>query len=131
MNHKYDDIINLKRPRTSTHPRMSQLARAAQFSPFAALKGYEEAVAEKARLTQKRPVLSEETKQEINYLLVESLAMHQRLTITYFEADPLKKGGRLISITGQVKKYDDYHQLITVNHDIINIDDIIHVILAD
>ncbi|MGX8680264.1 MAG: YolD-like family protein [bacterium] len=110
---------------------MSQLARAAQFSPFAALKGYEEAVAEKARLTQKRPVLSEEAKQEINYLLVKSLAMHQRLTITYFEPDPLKEGGRLISVTGEIKKYDDYHQLITVNHDIINIDDIIHVILAD
>lgn len=49
MNDKYDDIINLPRPE-SKYPRMPRANRAAQFSPFAALTGHEEAIRETAYL---------------------------------------------------------------------------------
>ena len=55
----YDDIINLPHPESTKHPRMSALDRAAQFSPFAALTGYEDAIAETARLTDTRPELDD------------------------------------------------------------------------
>ncbi len=44
--HQYDDIINLSRPVSKKHPPMAALDRAAQFSPFAALTGYEKALEE-------------------------------------------------------------------------------------
>ena len=43
---KYDDIINLPYPTSKKHPRMAAIDRAAQFSPFAALTGYEKALEE-------------------------------------------------------------------------------------
>lgn len=49
MSNKYDDIINLPRPE-SKYPRMPRANRAAQFSPFAALTGHEEAIRETASL---------------------------------------------------------------------------------
>jgi len=44
MNTLYQDIIGLEHPTSKRHPRMSRLDRAAQFAPFAALKGYEEVI---------------------------------------------------------------------------------------
>jgi len=41
---KYDDIIGLPHPTSKKHPRMAAIDRAAQFSPFAALTGYEQAL---------------------------------------------------------------------------------------
>ncbi len=49
---KYADIINMEHHQSSTHPHMSNYDRAAQFSPFAALTGHEEAIQEKARLNE-------------------------------------------------------------------------------
>ena len=46
---KYDDIINLPHHVSKRHPQMSMWNRAAQFAPFAALTGYEEAILESAR----------------------------------------------------------------------------------
>ena len=51
-NGSYDDIINLKRPSYSEYPKMSLHDRAAQFAPFAALTGYEDAISEEGRLTK-------------------------------------------------------------------------------
>ena len=45
MDH-YEDIISLPHHISKKHPRMSTLDRAAQFSPFAALTGYEDAIEE-------------------------------------------------------------------------------------
>ena len=58
--HKYDDIINLPNPTSKRHPRMSLYARAAQFSPFAALTGHEAAIRETARQTDGKEILSDE-----------------------------------------------------------------------
>ena len=51
----YDDIINLPHHVSQRHPRMSMYNRAAQFSPFAALTGYEKAI-EEAQKSQEAEV---------------------------------------------------------------------------
>lgn len=60
MTEKYEDIINLPHHVSKTRPQMSMLERAAQFSPFAALNGYDDAVKETGRLTDERIELGDE-----------------------------------------------------------------------
>ena len=67
MSGKYDDIIDLPHPTSKKHPRMSRQNRAAQFSPFAALTGYDAAIRETARITEDRRELSEDAAVELNY----------------------------------------------------------------
>ena len=52
--HQYDDIINLPHPTSKKHHRMANADRAAQFSPFAALTGYEKALEETKELAVER-----------------------------------------------------------------------------
>ena len=66
MTGPYDDIIDLPRPVSKKHPPMPMMKRAAQFLPFAALTGYEAAVEETARLTEKKTELSEDMKTILN-----------------------------------------------------------------
>lgn len=112
--HKYDDILYLPHPDSASHPRMSLHDRAAQFSPFAALSGYDEAVRETARLTEQERELDEDEKERLNHKLQmlqeyasgESTAREVLATVVYFEPDGRKAGGRYISCTGMVKRID-------------------------
>ena len=84
-NHKYDEIINLPHPTSKKHPRMSLYARAAQFSPFAALPGNETAIKENVRHTDAQQVLSEEVIAELNkrlYLIAETIGTQQMVEST-------------------------------------------------
>ena len=54
MRRNYDDIINLLCPTSKRHPRMAMIDRAAQFAPFAALTGFEDAIEETGRITIER-----------------------------------------------------------------------------
>lgn len=114
---KYDDIIDLPHPTSGKHRRMSLYDRAAQFSPFAALTGYDAAIKETERLTDERVELDEYTKaaldERIN-LLQENLDQLPEITITYFQPDKRKAGGAYCSITGCVKKIDLYEQYIVM-----------------
>ena len=58
----YDDIIHLPHHVSKTRPQMSMEDRAAQFSPFAALTGYDAAILETGRLTDEKVELGEETR---------------------------------------------------------------------
>lgn len=110
ISHAYDDIIELPHHVSETHARMSLLNRAAQFSPFAALTGYEEAVAETARLTETRLELDEEQKQRINAglrLLAERVRDRPEAAVVYFLPDERKEGGAYRSVRERVKKVDD------------------------
>ena len=97
---------------------MSMHDRAAQFSPFAALSGYEEAVAEEARLTDEKILLDEYEKQRIDEKLQKIRDDLQergkeekpRISVTYFLPDQRKAGGAYVTVTGQVKKMDTYRQ---------------------
>ena len=96
MSGKYEDIINLPHPTSKKHPRMSRQNRAAQFSPFAALTGYDAEIREMARQTEKKKQLSEDQWDMLNEKIMELLKLlHKpvRAVVTYFVPDPKKEGG--------------------------------------
>ena len=117
---KYDDIIKLSHHISKKHPQMSMEERAAQFAPFAALVGYEDAVEETARITTKRIELNEEEKNALDIklqMLNEQIRIqiYPNVTIMYFVPDLKKDGGKYIKISGMVKKIDEYKQLIILD----------------
>ena len=92
--------------------------RAAQFSPFATLTGYGDVIRETARLTDRKPELSESEKAELDYKL--QMACHfpgERpvVTITYFVPDQKKTGGTYHSITEKIQKIDDYEKQVVLD----------------
>ena len=92
---------------TPTRQRMSIHDRAAQFAPFAALVGYDDAVAETARLTEARPELDEQEQQAINERLAyiaDHIHEQPEVRIKYFVPDEHKSGGAIVGISGKVKK---------------------------
>ena len=102
----YDDIINLNRP-ISKHQHLGIDSRSAQFAPFAALVGYDEAVKETARLTDKRIEIDEGLKEMINSklnYLNEHIKDNNEVIITYFIQDKKKNGGKYINKIGIIKK---------------------------
>ena len=112
---KYDDIIHLPRPVSDRHAPMSLADRAAQFSPFAALTGYDQVIRETARLTDQRIALDEDRKAELSdklRLLLDNLHLHPRVTVLWFREDSKKAGGAYIGTTGYVKKIDLYTQTL-------------------
>lgn len=109
--HRYDDIINLPHPVSTKHPRMAPLDRAAQFSPFAALTGHEAAIKETARLTDERAELDESSKELLDMRLQtirEHLAEKPEAAVTFFEPDQKKSGGTYVTVTGRIKRIDEY-----------------------
>lgn len=112
---QYDDIINLPHHILKKHPQMSLYARSAQFAPFAALTGYEEAVKETARETNERIDIEDELKSILDgklQIILEQIKNHPEISITYFIADTKKDGGEYVTVTGLVKKVDLYNQYI-------------------
>lgn len=108
--HKYDDMIHLSRPE-SRHARMSAHDRAAQFSPFAALTGFDAAIAETGRLTDSRIELDEGGKQLLDEqmrALLDVIHTRPNVTITWFCYDERKAGGTYVVTSGIVKKIDRY-----------------------
>lgn len=128
---KYNNIIHLPHKQSSTRPHMPVADRAAQFAPFAALVGYDDAVKETARLTDSRRELSdgalERLNAKLNYIQ-EHLDENLEVTITYFQADSKKSGGAYLTCTGIVKRVDDYeHTVLMQDGREIFIDDIIEI----
>ena len=109
--HKYDDIIDLPRPVCSRSSRMTNYDRAAQFSPFAALTGFEDTIEETGRLTDKRIELDEMEKLQLNEVLLEiqqNLPSQPEIAATYFVYDERKSGGAYITAQGRVRKIEEY-----------------------
>lgn len=107
MSGKYDDIIDLPHPTSKKHPRMSRQNRAAQFSPFAALTGYDAAIRETARITEDRRELSEDAAVELNYkisLLQQEQAGMKKIKVIYFRQDTTKDGGAYREEDGDFKR---------------------------
>lgn len=127
----YEDIIYLQRPESKQFPKMSAHDRAAQFSPFAALEGYNDILqeAEHGRIT--RPELLEEEKAEINDSLMYA-AQHISegiiCTISYFSPDETGKTGWLELAVGRLKKIDAYTRTVEMEQGkILPIDNMIRV----
>ena len=113
----YEDIINLPHHVSSKRPQMSMLDRAAQFSPFAALTGYDDAIHETGRLTDEKIELDEEalTALDMKYqILMDAFDDAPEVTITFFQPDKRKAGGKYLTATGAVKKVDDFERRITM-----------------
>lgn len=109
--HKYDDIICLSPPDSGRRAKMSSYDRAAQFSPFAALTGFDAAIAETGRLTSERTELDEDEKQHLDKqmrIILELLSDQPKVHLVWFCYDERKKGGTYVSTTGNVKKVDTY-----------------------
>ena len=116
MKDLYEDIINRPHHVSKARPQMSELERAAQFAPFAALTGYDSAIKETGRLTDERIELDEEALTALDrkyQLLIEALDDAPEVTITYFQPDERKAGGKYVSAVGAVKKIDDFERRIT------------------
>ncbi len=113
MTDQYDDIIHLPHHVSSTRPRMSAIDRAAQFSPFAALTGYDTSIKESARLTDARIELDDSQKEEIGEKLrLMTGQLDAEIKITYFLPDTKKTGGKYVLAAGAVKKVDEYERMI-------------------
>ena len=125
---KYGDILNLPHHQSKVHPQMSIYDRAAQFSPFAALTGLGAAISETARLTDEKIEQDEEQLNILNNkfaILRANIASQPVVTITYFVKDLRKDGGEYVTISGVIKKIDDYQKIIVMQDNIIiSIDDI-------
>ncbi len=128
---KYGDIIDLQHPDSLKHKRMSLYNRAAQFAPFAALTGYEEAIMETGRQVSEKLILSESQKANLDWKLQE-LSSHlseQELCITWFKKDEKKAGGEYVSTKGYVKKIDPIERrLILTDGQIIGMNDIYEIV---
>lgn len=113
----YDDIINLPHHVSSTHPHMTAVDRAAQFSPFAALTGYDSAIKETARLTDERIELDEYAKNILSdrlQIIADRIKEYPEITITYFQPDAKKKGGAYVTAVGSAKKIDEYERVVVM-----------------
>ena len=132
MNRKYNEIMGIPHHVSKTRPQMPMSDRAAQFAPFAALTGYDAAIKETGRLTDERIELDVEALSALDMkyqLLMEALDEAPEVTITYFQPDERKAGGKYVSAVGTVKKIDDFERRITMRDgtriptdDVLNID---------
>lgn len=127
----YENIIGLPHYVSERHRRMSAIDRAAQFSPFAALAGFEAALNETARLTTKKIELSEEQKALLDerlHLLLSMLPQRPETTFVYFIPDSRKEGGAYVAARGQIKRIDDIKRLILLtNGSKIPVDDVVDI----
>ena len=115
MKNPYEDIINLPHHVSKTHPQMSMQDRAAQFSPFAALTGYDDAIDETARLTGRKIELGEEAREILDRKLqyLGSIISEQpEISVTYFVPDEKKDGGRYVTATGCLKRINEFERAL-------------------
>ena len=128
---KYEDLYNMERPVSKRHTPMPLENRAAQFAPFAALTGYDDAVEESARITKPKIELSEEKKAELDITISEissRLDQNPKVKITYFVPDAIKTGGEYVTAFGTIKKIDPYYRrLVLTDKTVISIDEILSI----
>lgn len=111
----YDDIVNLPHYEPKRHPRMSMMARAAQFAPFAAVAGHDAAIREEGRVTDEWADIGESESKELDNkmaLLITRQTENPMVTIEYFLPDSRKSGGTYQTIAGNVRRIDDYERVV-------------------
>lgn len=130
----YDDIIHLPHPTSAKYPRMPLANRAAQFSPFAALTGYDAAIKETAREMDQRKSLDENAIESIDRkirMLADVVAQRPEISVTYFRPDAKKEGGAYVAATGTLKKIDDFERAIVLMDGMrISFEDILEIACA-
>jgi len=127
---KYEDIINLPHHQSDKRPRMSIYDRAAQFAPFAALKGYDEEIEESIRTTDNKIELSDEQLNQLNEKIREIKEIIKEepiIKVSYFVPDKKKSGGKYITIEQRIGKIDEYKRKLIFFDKEIDFDNIIQV----
>ena len=131
MTNSYDDIIHLPHHVSKSRPQMPVIDRAAQFSPFAALTGYDSAIKEASRRTCERVELDDSIKDVLSYklqVLSDRIKEYIEISITYFKPDSKKDGGSYQTATGTISKIDINGRIVTMTDGIeIPIDEIINI----
>lgn len=124
---KYDDIISLPHYTSTKRAHLSTAQRSAQFASFAALKGFEDEIAETARVTEERVILDENEIEALNDALQYisyNLNEIAEVSITYFVPDKLKSGGAYVTKVGKINKIDSITRVLTLDTHQIPINDI-------
>ena len=128
---EYDDLIYLPHPVSRKHPPMSAMDRAAQFSPFSALTGYEAVLQEAGRLTDSRAELTEYSRDILDQkqqILLDATPAHPEITVTCFIPDRRKQGG---AYGTPVRKFQDRPQppgrLVMLDGTEISLDDVVDI----
>ncbi len=129
---RYDDIINLPYRKSATRKQMSISDRAAQFAPFAALTGHDDAIKETARLTSCKINLDEYEIEQLNRKIIALKEMENEnpsISVTYFVPDSKKQGGEYITVSGNLKQIKDTEQkIILLDGRVIYIDAISEIV---
>ena len=128
---EYADIIDLPHHRSAKRQPMSLHDRAAQFAPFAALKGYDDELEETARLTDKRIELGDEELFELNektYMLLQNIEALPKVKLTFFVADESKEGGSYRTKAGALRRIDEVQRLFIFEDGVkIAVEDVIKI----
>ncbi len=117
MSGKYDDMLDLPHPDFPNHPRMPVAGRAAIFSPFAALTGHADAIAETARQTQQQIELDEDSRLLLDQKqkwLEKIIAERPEVAVTWFQPDARKEGGSYAVTSGRLKKLDPINRVMVL-----------------
>lgn len=128
MKDQYDDMIDLPHPVSRTHAPMPQRDRAAQFSPFAALTGYDEVIRETARETLRKKIPDEQRKGELDRcfsLLKKAEDTAPEICVTFFVPDGRKNGGDYVTLVSAVRRVDELNgRLLLCSGESIDMNDI-------
>lgn len=126
---QYSDILNYEYPNFEIERDFpDKIIRAAQFAPFAALAGYDEAVKESARETSRKIETDEYEKAELDIKLnsLNRNGGRRSVEITYFKADEKKLGGEYKTVIGTIKRVEEYERKIILEDGTkISMDDIL------
>lgn len=113
----YEDIIYLQHHVSSHHVHMPLAHRAAQFSPFATLTGFDGEIKETARLTDKRRELTSDVREILDEklrIVQKQLNSQMEVEFTFYQPDEMKAGGAYVSVRGIVKKIDEYEHVVVM-----------------
>lgn len=112
--HKYDDIIKADRPPVPDgHPRMSIQNRAKIFSPFSALRGFDDKISDEngKNLLIDRPELSDDDKEVLSKKLA-SISKGSQVTVTFFIGF---EKGYMQTLIGSVIRIDLTDQILQIS----------------
>lgn len=133
---KYADIIDMERPQTEEslrkHPRMTLQNRAKIFSPFAALRGYDEQLAEEKQRSERvtKKLLTEEEMSDLSDKLMQ-VTKGMTITIRYFKEDTaypeVPAVGNYVTSIGKVDAIDPVFRTIQLNGEVIAFENLLDI----
>lgn len=97
--------------------KMSREDRAKQFMPFAALKGYPDALRKKEKIVVEKQELSDEYKEELDFKL-RQIQKNDMVKVIYYCKN------EYLQVTGKVSRIDETAKVLKIVNTKINFDDL-------